>query len=409
MNVPNANVPNANATNAIVTDATAQLLRLTSESEADQPVSEDDRNRAKGYFDTKISLVRKVCIALAVCAAFFISFMLGQFPLTPVEIVQTTIGYLPQLFTNCVNTVGDFFLGVFDPSASLLPIDDTLTKQERVLFNIRLPRILLVMFVGAALSMAGAAYQGMFKNPLTSPDLLGASNGAALGACIGLLLGLAGGYVQLFAFLGGIIAVTLVLLLNRVVNYEPTLSLVLAGILVSSLFSAGMSIIKFMADADDKLPTITFWLMGSFSSVNMSDFLVCLLPMLVGFTMLLSQAWKLNVVSFGDEEARSLGVNTKRVRLVVIAASTLITSASVAVAGVIGWIGLVIPHLARAIVGPNYKKLLPTSIFVGAVFLLIVDNFARLMATVEIPIGILTAILGVPFFVVIFKRNLKGW
>ena len=394
-----------------VSAATAQLLRLTEEqaNEAELASSAQDVENSEKLFGTKISAPKKLAIAAAVAAAFFISFMLGQFPMTPPEIIQTIAGYFPKMVMNGINSVGNFFLGIFDPSATPFPIDDTLTKQERVLFNIRLPRILLVMFVGASLSVAGAAYQGMFKNPLTSPDLLGASNGAALGACIGLLLGLAGGYVQLFAFLGGILAVALVLLLNKMVDYEPTLSLVLAGILVSSLFSAGMSMIKFMADADDKLPTITFWLMGSFSSVSASDFLVCLAPMLIGFALLISQAWKLNVLSFGDEEARAMGVNTKRVRLLVIAASTLITSASVAVAGVIGWIGLVIPHLSRAIVGPNYKKLLPTSIFVGAVFLLIVDNFARLMATVEIPIGILTAILGVPFFVVIFKRNMKGW
>ena len=384
-----------------VSEATLELLRMSDESESgSQEVAPQDKALAQKLFGGKISLVKKLLIAAAVLAAFFISFMLGQFPMTPVEIVQTVAGYIPKWFNYML-------AGLSDPTVFDVPID--LTKQERVLFNIRLPRILLVMLVGAALSAAGAAYQGMFKNPLTSPDLLGASNGAALGACIGLLLGLAGEYVQIFAFVGGLVAVALVVLLNKLVDYEPTLSLVLAGILVSSLFSAGMSLIKFMADADDKLPTITFWLMGSFSSVDMSDFLVVLIPMAIGFAMLIIESWKLNVLSFGDEEARAMGVNTKHVRFIVILASTLITSASVAIAGVVGWIGLVIPHLARAIVGPNYKALLPTAMFVGAVFLLIVDNFARLMATVEIPIGILTAILGVPFFVVIFKRNMRGW
>lgn len=342
------------------------------------------RDAARKVFGSKVPLWIKLVIALAVVAVFFFSFMLGKYAMTPVEVVQTLWAHF------------------FDP-ASVDP------KMERVLFRIRLPRVLVVMLVGAALAVAGASYQGMFKNPLTSPDLLGASAGASLGACLALLWGLAGEYVQLFAFAGGILAVAMAVWLNKTVDYDPTLGLVLAGILVSTLFQSGMSLVKFMADADDKLPTITFWLMGSFASINVSDLLACLVPIVVGFVILLSQAWKLNVLSFGDEEARALGVKTGRTRLLVIFASTLVTSASVAVAGIVGWIGLVIPHLARAIVGPNYKVLLPTSMFVGAVYLLIVDNIARLALSVEIPIGILTAILGVPFFVVIFKHNMKGW
>lgn len=335
-------------------------------------------------FGSKVSLKVKVLIALAVVVAFFFSFMMGKYAMTPVEVCQT------------------FWAHFFDP-ANVDP------KMDRVLFRIRLPRVGVVMLVGAALAVAGASYQGMFKNPLTSPDLLGASAGASLGACLALLWGLAGEYVQLFAFFGGMLAVGMAVWLNRQVDYDPTLGLVLAGILVSTLFQSGMSMVKFLADADDKLPTITFWLMGSFANVNAGDFLVCLAPILIGFVILMSQSWKLNVLSFGDEEARAMGIKTGRTRLLVIFASTLVTSASVAVAGIVGWIGLVIPHLARAIVGPNYKVLLPTSMVVGAVYLLLVDNIARLAMTVEVPIGILTAILGVPFFVVIFKHNMKGW
>lgn len=335
-------------------------------------------------FGSKVSLKVKVLIALAVVVAFFFSFMMGKYAMTPVEVCQT------------------FWAHFFDP-ANVDP------KMDRVLFRIRLPRVGVVMLVGAALAVAGASYQGMFKNPLTSPDLLGASAGASLGACLALLWGLAGEYVQLFAFFGGMLAVGMAVWLNRQVDYDPTLGLVLAGILVSTLFQSGMSMVKFLADADDKLPTITFWLMGSFANVNAGDFLVRLAPILIGFVILMSQSWELNVLSFGDEEARAMGIKTGRTRLLVIFASTLVTSASVAVAGIVGWIGLVIPHLARAIVGPNYKVLLPTSMVVGAVYLLLVDNIARLAMTVEVPIGILTAILGVPFFVVIFKHNMKGW
>ena len=379
------------ATNATLAaaEAAAREERLVGKllGSIDARADADDaavREAADKTFGSKVSLKVKLLILLAVVAAFFFSFMMGKYAMTPVEVCQT------------------FWAHFFDP-ANVDP------KMDRVLFRIRLPRVGVVMLVGAALAVAGASYQGMFKNPLTSPDLLGASAGASLGACLALLWGLAGEYVQLFAFLGGMLAVGMAVWLNRQVDYDPTLGLVLAGILVSTLFQSGMSMVKFLADADDKLPTITFWLMGSFANVNASDFLVSLLPMLIGFVILMSQSWKLNVLSFGDEEARAMGVKTGSTRLLVIFASTLITSASVAVAGIVGWIGLVIPHLARAIVGPNYKVLLPCSMVVGAVYLLLVDNIARLAMTVEVPIGILTAILGVPFFVVIFKHNMKGW
>ena len=378
----------ADAASAAV-EASAREERLVGQllGSIDARADADDaavREAADKTFGSKVSLKVKLLILLAVVAAFFFSFMMGKYAMTPVEVCQT------------------FWAHFFDP-ANVDP------KMDRVLFRIRLPRVGVVMLVGAALAVAGASYQGMFKNPLTSPDLLGASAGASLGACLALLWGLAGEYVQLFAFLGGMLAVGMAVWLNRQVDYDPTLGLVLAGILVSTLFQSGMSMVKFLADADDKLPTITFWLMGSFANVNAGDFLVSLLPMLIGFVILMSQSWKLNVLSFGDEEARAMGVKTRSTRLLVIFASTLITSASVAVAGIVGWIGLVIPHLARAIVGPNYKVLLPCSMVVGAVYLLLVDNIARLAMTVEVPIGILTAILGVPFFVVIFKHNMKGW
>lgn len=371
------------------------------DAESSAALNDEEIDAANQMFKAHIPFKKKVLIAAAVIVVYFASFMLGQYSMTPLEVVQATGSYLGKAVAFIGACIQDPSL-IFDGA---IPID----RGERVLFNIRLPRILVVMFVGAALSVAGASYQGMFKNPLTSPDLLGASAGASLGACIALLLDMPGTTVQLFAFCGGMIAVGMAVWLNRTVDYDPTLGLVLAGILVGTLFQSGTSMVKFLADADDKLPTITFWLMGSFANINVRDFWMLLLPMLVGFAILLSQAWKLNVLSFGDEEARSMGVNTRRTRLLVIFASTLVTSVSVAVAGIVGWIGLVIPHLARAVVGPNYKVLLPTSMFVGSVYLLIVDNIARLIATVEIPIGILTAILGVPFFVIIFKHNMKGW
>jgi iron complex transport system permease protein len=360
-------------------------IRLDTARPASARLDPAKLERARDIFGPRLGFLVKVGIVTALFVAFVGSFMLGRYPIMPLELVQTIWAHF------------------FDP-ASLVD-----SRSETTLFNIRLPRVIVVMLVGAALASAGAAYQGMFKNPLVSPDLLGASAGASLGACLAMLLGLPSFMVQLLAFAGGIVAVTGAVWLNKMVRYDPILGLVLGGILVSTLFQSGTSIIKLLADANDKLPAITFWLMGSFHGVDKRDLYLCVIPLILGFVLLLSQSWKLNVLSCGEEEARSMGVNTKRTRFLVIVGSTMLASISVAVAGVVGWIGLVIPHLARAIVGPNYRVLLPTTMFIGATYLLLVDDIARLASSVEIPIGILTSVLGVPFFVIIFRRNMSGW
>jgi iron complex transport system permease protein len=312
----------------------------------------------------------------------------------------------PEVWQAVKEHITDFVAHLQNPDAISVISD---LKLDAALFNIRLPRIIVVLLVGMALSVAGASYQGMFKNPLVSPDLLGASAGASFGACLAMLLNLEIIWIQLFAFAGGMAAVFFVMLINKAVRADAILGLILGGILVGTLFSSGTSIIKLVADADDKLPAITFWLMGSFASITVKDMLMVLPAMVLGFILLLAQRWNLNVLSFGEEEARSLGINTNATRTIVIFAATLLTACSVAVAGIIGWIGLVVPHLTRAIVGPNYKVLLPTTMLVGAGFLLIVDNVSRLLFSVEIPIGLLTSILGVPFFVFIYRKNMKGW
>ncbi len=346
---------------------------------------------------------RKARIALWVGVAVLVvaSLCMGKYDVSPSELLDALVSY-PAKVASYVSAC------MADPSLwteGSIPV----SNAERVLWHIRMPRVAIVVLTGAALSIAGASYQGMFKNPLTSPDLLGASAGASLGACLALLWNLGGGYVQLFAFLGGLAAVGATVWLDKQVgSYDPMLGLVLAGILVGTLFQSGMSVVKLVADSNDQLPAITFWLMGSFNDINRSD-LIAAVPMVLGFVILLRHAWQLNVLSFGDEEAKSLGVNTGRVRLWVIFGATMVTSASVAVAGIVGWVGLVVPHLARSIVGPNYRILLPTSMLAGAAFLLVVDDLARLLLAVEIPIGILTALVGVPFFVIIFKRNMRGW
>jgi iron complex transport system permease protein len=330
-------------------------------------------------------LVRRILLlALALVLVCIISSLLGRYFASPARVVEAIIQHL----------------------SGAKPSDP---KLVTALFNIRFPRIAVVVLVGMALSSAGASYQGMFKNPLVSPDLLGAAAGASFGACLAMLLNLGNTYIQLFAFVGGLIAVGLVMMINKAVRGDAILGLILGGILIGTLFSSGTSIIKLVADSDDKLPAITFWLMGSFAGVTKHDVLPLLIPMGVGFILVLTQSWNLNAMSFGEDEARTLGVNTSLTRGFVISGATLLTASSIAVAGLIGWIGLVVPHLTRALVGPNYRVLLPTTMLTGAIFLLIVDNFARLIYSVEIPIGLLTSILGVPFFVVIYRKNLRGW
>lgn len=341
---------------------------------------------ARRVVDRKVPVVVRLALVLALVAAVLFSFAIGQYPVTPIELVQG----VQRHFSDAIFTQQDL-------------------SVDKVIFSIRIPRILLVILIGAALASAGAAFQGMFRNPLVSPDLLGASAGASFGACISLLLGLSVAATQLLSFAGGLAAVAATMLLNRMVKYDRLLGLVLGGILVSTLFQSGTSIVKLCADENDTLPAITYWLMGSFSGANADDLKMAVVPLLLGFALLLMQRWKLNVLSLGEDEARSLGINVKRTRFIVIVAATLLTSASVAVSGVIGWIGLVIPHLARAVVGPDYRRLLPASMLLGALYLLLVDDIARCLLSMEIPIGILTALLGVPFFAVIFRYNAKGW
>lgn len=285
------------------------------------------------------------------------------------------------------------------------------SNVENVIFKIRMPRIFAAVMIGAALSVAGSAYQGLFRNPMVSSDILGASGGAGLGAAIGLLLSFNSVQVQSTSFILGLIAVLLTYSISSVINRGEgsILSLILTGMVVANICSAFISIIKYVGDPDNKLPEITFWLMGGLSTVTVRDVLIMIIPMIVGFVPLFILRWKLNVLSFGDEEASSLGVNVKGMRAIVIVCSTLITSVSVSVGGMIGWVGLIIPHLARMIVGPNYKVALPASMIIGSIYLLIVDDVARSLFTMEIPLGILTSLIGAPFFIYLLLKGRRGW
>jgi iron complex transport system permease protein len=281
---------------------------------------------------------------------------------------------------------------------------------DTVLFEVRLPRVLAAVLGGAALAGAGAAYQTLFRNPLVSPDILGVSTGAGLGAVLGIFLSLPVFGIQLTAFALGLATVALVYAVASVVHgRDPILVLVLAGVVVGSLAGAAISLLKILADPYDQLPAIVFWLLGSFSAIRRTEVWATLPLVLIGLLPLLLLRWRINVLSLGDEEAKALGVEAGRLRLAVIGAATLMTASVVAISGVIGWVGLVIPHIARMLVGPSFDRLLPTAMLLGGSYLLLVDTLARTMARIEVPIGILTAILGAPFFLWLLMRGREGW
>ena len=290
--------------------------------------------------------------------------------------------------------------------AEIFPLNETWASSMRAaVINIRLPRIALACLVGMSLSLAGTAYQSVFQNPMAAPDILGASSGACFGAALAILLGLTRGGVTLLAFVASLTTVALVYLIGNRTRGSRSVSILLAGVMVSSLFSAGTSYIKLVADPSDELPAITYWLMGSLSGARLKDVGFALLPMCLGSLPLILLRWRINLLTLGEEEAATLGVNTNLLRLIVILCATFLTAASVAVSGMIGWVGLVIPHLSRKLVGNDCRYLLPTSMIMGAGFLLLVDNLSRNLLSTEIPIGILTAFIGAPFFIYLMTRR----
>jgi iron complex transport system permease protein len=281
---------------------------------------------------------------------------------------------------------------------------------ETVVLQIRGPRVIAAVLIGAALAAAGAAYQNLFRNPLVSPDILGVSAGAAVGAILGIFLSLGVVAIQSMAFAGGLAAVGMVYLVARAVRgHDPLLVLVLAGVVLGALLSACVALMKYLADPYNQLPAITYWLLGSLASTDARDMWVAAPLLLVGLLPLWLLRWRINVLSLDDEEARALGVSAGRIRLVVIVAATLMTSAAVAISGVIGWIGLVIPHFARLLTGPDFSRLLPVSVLLGAGFLVAVDTLARTMANIEVPLGVLTAFVGTPLFLWQLATARRGW
>ncbi|MDR3160726.1 MAG: iron ABC transporter permease [Spirochaetaceae bacterium] len=287
-------------------------------------------------------------------------------------------------------------------------------QADNVIFIIRLPRIFLSMLVGAALSLSGAAYQSLFRNPMVSPGVLGVTNGAGFGAALAILLSLPSFFIQGMAFVFGLATVALVLSLTRMAGAgkgrNSTVVLILTGTIMNALFSSIISFTKYVADGDQKLPEITFWLMGSFArSGNGRNVLVMLAVLLSAGTVLFLLRWRITILSFSDEEARSMGVNTRQVRALVILASTLLTAAAVSLCGIISWVGLIIPHICRLLVGPNNRALFPAVLLGGALFMLMVDNGARAIIPGELPVGVLVSFIGAPLFLYMLFCGRREW
>ncbi|SDF13344.1 FecCD family ABC transporter permease [Sporomusa acidovorans] len=328
----------------------------------------------------------KLTIMLAVLVlAFFASFLVGRYPVSPdivLAILCSKVVALPQVW------------------------NDTL---ETIVFKIRLPRIAAALLVGSALAVSGAAYQNLFRNPLVSPSLLGASWGAAFGAVLGMILHLSWIWVEISAFAFGLVAVLTAIAVGSWFGNKSMISLVLAGIAVSAFFQALVSVLKYLADPMNTLPEISFWLMGGLSKIKEQDVVWSLLPILLPMIILYFVRWQINVLSIGEEEAHTLGVNVRRTRLVVLACATLLAAAATSIGGIIQWVGLLIPHAVRMLFGANFAIVLPASVVTGATFLLIMDNLSRSIASLEIQVGILTSLLGAPFFVFLLAKAKRGW
>lgn len=345
-----------------------------------------ERSGESGLQEVSLQLRRQgrrglALLAAGLLAVFLASFSMGKYPVSVKNVVRI-------LFSHIV------------------PVPRTWSdKTAGVVIRLRLPRILLGCLVGGGLSAAGAAYQGAFQNAMASPDLLGATAGSAFGAALAILLGGSSGVVTASAFAFGLLTVGLTCLVGSRAQGNRVINLILAGIMMTSLFTAGTSYIKLIADPTDQLPAITYWLMGSLTGTRLGDLAFAAVPMSAGVLALLLLRWRMNLLTLGDDAARSMGVNTDVLRLVVTLSATLITASAVAVSGMIGWVGLVIPHLCRRLVGADNRYLLPASVLLGAGFLVLVDDAARCLTTSEIPIGILTAVIGAPFFLYLILRK----
>ncbi len=327
------------------------------------------------FIPSKTTAVYTIAIILAVAVCLF-ALTAGPFPISVGELITIVRAKI--------------FGGT-----SIAPI-----HADVVLFDIRGPRIVGAFMVGGALAAAGAAYQNLFRNPLVSPDILGVSSGAALGAVLGIFLMLPLFSIQAMAFAGGLIAVAAIYMIGaRIRGHDPMLTLVLVGVVIGSLLGSGVALTKYLADPYNQLPAITYWLLGSFAGISNRDLVVATPIMAIALLPLVLLRWRINLLALPDDEAHALGVNVHKLRLIVIVAATLMTAASVALCGMVGWVGLVVPHAVRLLVGAEFSRLLPLAILIGGTFMVAIDTIGRSIAQIEIPPGVLTAAIGTPVFI----------
>ena len=329
--------------------------------------------------------VRLSWLVVGLVVLFFVSLGVGRYVVAPADVIKILLS----------------------KSFSVTP---TWTPaMETVVLSVRLPRLLAALLIGSSLALAGACFQGLFKNPLVSPDILGVSSGAGFGAAVAIVLGLSALGIQASALVFGLLAVGMAYVVRTLYQSQNALILVLAGVIISGFFSSALSFLKYVADPYETLPAIVFWLMGSIASVDYPDLFMVAAPILVCSMILLLLRWRFNVLSLGDNQAQALGLDVVRIQRWIILCATVVTACSVCISGTIGWVGLVVPHIARLLVGANHTRLLPASCVCGAIALIVLDDFARCLTDAEIPLGILTGLIGAPFFAyLLFRQRVKA-
>lgn len=339
--------------------------------------------------DLRLGLTRRITIGVTISLPvilILLSLTLGRYPIEPLEVFKVLLS------------------PVFPSLSEGIP-----EIAQQLILLVRLPRILGAALIGASFGCTGTAFQAIFKNPLVDSNILGVTSGAGFGAAIALLLMGSAWQVQLSAFVFGLLAVSLAFFGSRLYKTSPLLILTLMGILVGSLFSSLTSLLKYIADPLDTLPAITFWLMGSLTNITWVRLVSLTVITVVGLIFLYLLRWRLNILSLGDDEAKALGVDPIKMKLLIIIFATMMTASAVSVSGVIGWVGLVIPHAGRLLVGPDHKDLLPVSICLGSAFLILIDDIARTLLPGEIPLGVLTGLIGVPLMIILLRKNKTGW
>lgn len=327
----------------------------------------------------KKSLVFTTVFFIILIFAIVFALCMGKYSVTPKESLKVLIGKTEGVSQMVINVV----------------------------MGLRLPRVLSSVLVGAALSVSGVVYQGIFRNPLISPDYLGVTGGASIGAAIAILLSFSTIYISIFAFIGGITAMILAMLIPILLRNNANIMLVLSGVIVGAAMSSILGFIKYVADPDGQLASIIYWTMGSFSYVTITEFLYTLPIILLPMVVLLLMSYRIDVLSMGEDEAKALGVNVVTVRTIALASATLITAASVCISGTIGWVGLIIPHLGRLLIGPSSRRLMPLAAVTGGLFMLIVDTATRTISVTDMPVSILTGALGIPFYCWLLYKQRK--